>query len=88
MAVNVLDLAEDLKARTDLSEKDARGIVRVIATAVDSATDKLVTREYLDAHLATLRAGMHEALRSQTIWLMSTLIALTGFAIAAVKLFK
>lgn len=120
--VNALELSEELQARTDFSERDARGIVYAISRAIETATAKLVTSEQLDARVAELRADMAElrselkiemaglrgemaelrsevrrendalrvemrqALRSQTIWLASTMIAVAGLMVAAIKL--
>lgn len=117
--VNALELAEDLQARTDFSERDARGVVYAITRAIDDATSKLVTADQFDARsadlrselrlemaqlreelklemaelraevrgeIAALRVEMHQAIRGQTIWLSSTMIAVAGLIIAATKL--
>jgi hypothetical protein len=76
---------EDLQSRTGLGDRDAKGIVRVILQAVEDATSPLVTRDHLDAEMQKLRAEMHQSFRSQTTWLMATMLAVGGFVIAAVK---
>ena len=97
MAMNALELTEDLQTRTGLGDREARGIVRVILTAVEDGTARVVTRDHLDAEMAklrgelrsdiqVLRAEMYQAFRTQTTWLMGTVLAVGGFIIAAVKL--
>ncbi len=58
--LNTLELAEDLHARTALSERDATGIVRVIARALDDRTSQLVTRDQFDARFAEMEARFAE----------------------------
>ena len=97
MTMNALELTEDLQSRTSLGDRDAKGIVRVIVRAVEDGTAQVVTRDHLDAEMAklrgelrteiqTLRAEVYQAFRTQTTWLMATMLAVGGFIIAAVKL--
>ena len=97
MAVNALELTEDLQSRTGLGDREAKGIVRVIVRAVEDGTAQIVTRDHLDAEMAklrgelrteiqALRAEVYQAFRPQTTWLMATMLAVGGFIIAAVKL--
>lgn len=50
------ELAEDLHARTVLSERDVTGIMRVIVRALDDRTSQLVTRDQFDARFAEVDA--------------------------------
>ena len=86
MVMNAIDLTDDLRTRTGLGEKEAKGIVRTIMQVVEDGTDQLVTRDHLDAEMQKLRAEMHQFFRSQTTWLAATMLAVGGFIIAAVKL--
>lgn len=56
MAMNAIELAEDLAARTDFSPRNASGIAHAITRAVESTTAQLVTRDQLDARLAEVKA--------------------------------
>lgn len=112
MALNALELVEDLQARSDLSPKDASAVVFTITRAIGAATSELVTRDQLDARIAELRADfaelksdthsqiasvrsevrdlraeMHQALRTQTVWIAGLLVGAIGVAVAILRLF-
>lgn len=117
--VNALELTEELQARTDFSERDARGVVYAISRAVETATAKLVTSDQFEARMgelraelrqemaqlraelkiemaelrnemhrdsAALRVELHQAIRTQTVWFATTVIAAVSLIIAADKL--
>jgi formyltetrahydrofolate hydrolase len=58
--INTIDLAQELQARTSLSQQDASGIVQTIAKAIDATTSNLVTREQFDARFAEMEARLAE----------------------------
>ncbi len=58
--LNTITLAEDPQARTSLSARDAGGIVRTIAEAVDGTTSNLVTRDHMDMRFAEMDARFAE----------------------------
>lgn len=60
MAVNAIDLAEELEARTDLGPRNASAIAHAITRAIEATTSQLVTRDQLDARTAELRADIAE----------------------------
>jgi hypothetical protein len=47
--------------------------------------DEPVTKEFLRAEIADLRAEMHRGFASQTRWMVGTLIAMTGIFAAIVN---
>lgn len=129
MAVNAIDLAEELQARTDFSSRNASGIAHAITRALEGTTAQLLTRDQADARfaelpselktdiasvrteiasvrteiaelradnaamraesrteIAELRAEMHQLIRTQTLWMTTTMIGTAGVLLAAIKL--
>jgi ribosomal protein L29 len=84
MAVNAIDLAEELQARTDLGARNATGIAHAITRAVEAATSQLVTRDQLDARTAELRADISD-LRAEMRTAIADLRAKMRTEIASVR---
>lgn len=78
MALNALELVEDLQARSDLSAKDASAVVYTIGRAVESATSNLVTRDQFDARMAELRGELRTDMAELRGELRSEMAALRG----------
>jgi formyltetrahydrofolate hydrolase len=53
-------LAQELQAVTSFTQKDAVGIVKAIAKAIDATTSNLVTRDQFDARFAELEARLSD----------------------------
>ena len=73
--------------KAGFNEEQAAVIIKSLVDSRETDTSHLATREQLESAVAKLEAKISDTHTSTLKWMVSTMIALVGIIIAAIKFF-